>query len=63
MKPSGEDFSNISAMEKEVVDDIMAKAHAKTDVGATPPNPDPIVLDRVRRIVERAGYNFDDYSG
>jgi len=44
------------------VDALMAKARSAPDPGATPHNSDPNVLNRVRRILAKAGYNFDDYS-
>lgn len=44
-------------------DALMAKVLSAPDLVATPYNPDPNVLNRVRRILEKAGYNFDDYLG
>jgi len=45
------------------VDALMAKVRSAPDVGAIPYNHDPNVLDGVRRILARAGYNLEDYSG
>jgi Hemerythrin HHE cation binding domain len=45
------------------MDDLMAKVRTAPDVGTIPHNKDPKVLDVVRRIAARAGYDLDDYSG
>jgi Hemerythrin HHE cation binding domain len=45
------------------MDAVMAKVRSAPDVGAIPHNHDPNVLDAVRRILARAGYDWDDYSG
>jgi len=44
------------------MDVLMAEVRNAPDVGTIPHNNDPNVLDGVRRIMARAGYNLDDYS-
>jgi hypothetical protein len=46
----------------EGVGDLLAKLRRAPDLEAMPPNPDPRVLDAVRRAMTRAGYNFEDYA-
>jgi hypothetical protein len=48
---------------EEEIDSLMAKVRSAPDVGAMPHNSDPNVLNVVRRVLERAGYNFDDFTG
>ena len=43
----------------ETVDALMARVRSAPEVSATPHNPDPGVLNVVRRILSRAGYNLD----
>jgi hypothetical protein len=45
------------------IGDLLARLRRAPDLEAMSPNPDPRVLDAVRRAMTRAGYNFDDYSG
>jgi Hemerythrin HHE cation binding domain len=46
----------------EEVDALMAKVRSAPNIGAIPYNHDPNVLDGIRRILARAGYNWEDYS-
>jgi len=46
----------------EGVGDLLIKLRSTPDLEAMPPNPDPRVIDAVRRTMTRAGYNFDDYA-
>jgi hypothetical protein len=45
------------------IDALMDRIRSAPDVGAMPLNPDPKVLEVVRRNLARAGYNFDDFLG
>ncbi|HTN43704.1 MAG TPA: hemerythrin domain-containing protein [Nitrospiria bacterium] len=45
------------------IGDLLIRLRRAPDLEAMPPNPDPRVLDAVRRAMTRAGYNFDDYAG
>jgi len=45
------------------VDALMDRIRSAPALRAIPHNDDPNVLEVVRRILERAGYNFDDYAG
>ena len=45
------------------IDALMDRVRCAPDVGAMPLNPDPKVLEVVRRNMARAGYDFDVFSG
>jgi hypothetical protein len=46
----------------ERLDDLLAKVRSAPDVSAMPHKSDPNVFEVLRRVLVRAGYNFDDYA-
>jgi hypothetical protein len=60
---SGGVYDQCERLIGEGVGDLLARLRRAPDLEAMPPNPDPRVLDAVRRAMTRAGYNFDDYAG
>lgn len=50
------------ALAGEALDDLLAKARSAPEVSAMPHKSDPNVFAVLRRVLARAGYDFDDYS-
>lgn len=46
----------------EALEDLLAKVRSAPEVSAMPHKSDPNVFDVLRRVLLRAGYNFDDYA-
>ncbi len=42
--------------------DLLAQARSAPEVSAMPHKSDPNVFEVLRRVLIRAGYNFDDYA-
>lgn len=46
----------------ETLDDLPAKVRSAPEVSAMPHKSDPNVFEVLRRVLARAGYDFDDYA-
>lgn len=46
----------------EALDDLLAQVRSAPEVSPMPHKSDPHVFDVLRRVLLRAGYNFDDYA-
>lgn len=55
-------YETCERLAEEAIEDLLAKVQSAPEVSAMPHKSDPNVFDVLRRVVARAGYDFDDYA-
>lgn len=55
-------YDQCDKMNQNVIQELVRKIEAATEVSVLPFRPEPFVIETARRVLKRAGYNYEDFE-